>query len=146
MSGTGNDGLDLNLHNSADKKNFYGLVKKKQVAEQEQQQADQALATQPEEKPAIELLKINNIPVNEPEEKAVEPAIATMDIIDKRAGGLFGNAAEPQNLTGMTRKTFTGNPAPSSVKPPFTRSPEPEPVSAELAEETAEPVKQWLVR
>ena len=144
MSGTGNDGLDLNLHNSADKKNFYGLVKKKQVAEQEQQQVDQALATQPEEKPAIELLKINNIPEKEPEEKAVEPAIATMDIIDKRAGGLFGNAAEPQNLTGMTRKTFTGSPAPSSVKPPFTRSPEPEPVSAELAEETVEPSSSGL--
>ena len=121
MSGTGNDGLDLNLHNNVDKKNFYGLVKKKQVAEQaqEQQQVAQAsvqhqapaLTTPPEEKQTNELFKINDMPEKEPEVKSPEPAIDSMDIIDKRTTRLFGDAAEPQNMAGMTRKTFAGNPA-----------------------------------
>ncbi len=145
MSGTGNDGLDLNLHNNVDKKNFYGLVKKKQVAEQaeEQQQVAQAsvqqqalaLTTPPEEKPTNELFKINDMPEKEPEVMSPEPAIDAMDIIDKRTTRLFGGAVEPQNRAGMTRKTFASNPAATPSKEQYSIAPEPEPVNASIAAE-----------
>jgi flagellar protein FlaI len=127
VSGTGNDGLDFNL-NREDKKNFYGLVKKKQqTAEQAaaQNPAAQAPPYPPEEEPSKGLFDLHEQQEAEPMANAPEPAAETMDVMDKRSSRLFGGA-EPQSTAGMSRKTFADEPVPEPEQMSIARVAEPE--------------------
>ena len=102
MSGTGNDNLDINSHNT-DKKNFYGLVKKKQASEQAQEQIDETRTPNPSTEDMMTggLFEATEGPVQVAEEENKEPAAEVPDKID-RSKKLFNSAP----VLGNNKKLF----------------------------------------
>jgi flagellar protein FlaI len=116
VSGTGKENIDFDLHN-ADKKNFYGLVKKKSLQEEpnEQKHADESLPVR-EEMGQSGMLGIDNLREQEKPEALDEPRPAP---IDDRLGKLFKSSASFTQPTSAPIPAQKPMQMPKSAEPQF---------------------------